>query len=66
MLATFTNIRVRRKLDGELDGKSGKKFGFFQQDAENFAQVARSTGMVERVPGGLAAPSAGLPGRSGG
>jgi dGTPase len=51
VLATFTKYPRPSQLDSELDGKSGKKFGFFQQDAENFAQVARSTGMVERVPG---------------
>ena len=51
VLATFTKYPRPSQLASELDGKSGKKFGFFQQDAENFAQVARSTGMVERVPG---------------
>jgi dGTPase len=50
VLATFTKYPRPSHLDSELDGKSGKKFGFFQQDADN-AQVARSTGMVERCRG---------------
>jgi dGTPase len=51
VLATFTKYPRPSLLDTELDGKSGKKFGFFQQDADNFRQVARSTGLVERIPG---------------
>jgi dGTPase len=51
VLATFTKYPRPSHLDRQLDGKSSKKFGFFQQDAENFAQVARSTGLVERIPG---------------
>jgi dGTPase len=51
VLATFTKYPRPSQLDAELDGKSGKKFGFFQQDAEAFQQVARSTGLVERIPG---------------
>ncbi len=51
VLATFTKYPRPSAVDGELPGKSGKKFGFFQQDAANFAQVARSTGLVERIPG---------------
>jgi len=51
VLATFTKYPRPSQLDTELDGKSGKKFGFFQQDAEAFQQVARSTGLVERIPG---------------
>ncbi|WP_374276610.1 dGTP triphosphohydrolase [Azonexus sp.] len=51
VLATFTKYPRPSAVDGELPGKSGKKFGFFQQDATNFAQVARSTGLVERIPG---------------
>jgi dGTPase len=47
----FYQISRPSQLDAELDGKSGKKFGFFQQDAEAFQQVARSTGLVERIPG---------------
>ncbi len=51
VLATFTKYPRPSCLENELDGKSGKKFGFFQQDADAFAQVARSTGLVERIPG---------------
>jgi dGTPase len=51
VLATFTKYPRPSALEVELDGKSGKKFGFFQQDAEAFQRVAKSTGLVERVPG---------------
>ncbi len=51
VLATFTKYPRPSAVDSELDGKSGKKFGFFQQDADNFARVAASTGLVERIPG---------------
>ena len=51
VLATFTKYPRPSQLAAELDGKSGKKFGFFQQDAEAFGHVARSTGLVERIPG---------------
>ena len=50
VLATFTKYPRPSHVAGELDGKSGKKFGFFQQDADNFARVAASTGLVERIP----------------
>ncbi|UCV24926.1 deoxyguanosinetriphosphate triphosphohydrolase [Ferribacterium limneticum] len=50
VLATFTKYPRPSHLDTDLDGKSGKKFGFFQQDADNFQQVARSTGLIERIP----------------
>ncbi|MGB4063157.1 MAG: deoxyguanosinetriphosphate triphosphohydrolase [Azonexus sp.] len=49
VLATFTKYPRPSHLDTDLDGKSGKKFGFFQQDADNFQQVARSTGLIERI-----------------
>src|SRR5574343_16233 len=51
VLATFTKYPRPSAVDGELPGRSGKKFGFFQQDAAAFAAVARSTGLVERIPG---------------
>ncbi len=51
VLATFTKYPRPSAVDSDLPGKSGKKFGFFQQDAENFARVAKATGMVERLPG---------------
>ncbi len=50
VLATFTKYPRPSYLPETLEGKSSKKFGFFQQDAENFAQVARSTGLIERIP----------------
>lgn len=51
VLAAFTKYPRPSQVDVELDGKSGKKFGFFQHDAETFRRVARSTGLVERIPG---------------
>lgn len=51
VLATFTKYPRPSHLDTELDGKSGKKFGFFQQDVDAFQQVAGATGLVERIPG---------------
>ena len=51
VLATFTKYPRPSALDEELDGKSGKKFGFFQHDAAAFRAVAQSTGLVERLPG---------------
>lgn len=51
VLATFTKYPRPSWLAEPLEGRSGKKFGFFQQDADNFARVAQSTGLVERIPG---------------
>ena len=51
VLATFTKYPRPSALAEELDGKSGKKFGFFQHDAAAFRAVAKSTGLVERLPG---------------
>ncbi|HZX32981.1 MAG TPA: dNTP triphosphohydrolase [Rhodocyclaceae bacterium] len=51
VLASFTKYPRPSHLDIDLDGKSGKKFGYFQQDAESFRRVAVATGLVERVPG---------------
>lgn len=51
VLAAFTKYPRPSQLDVELEGKSGNKFGFFQQDADNFARVAATTGLVERIPG---------------
>ena len=50
VLATFTKYPRPSALPVDLPGKSGKKFGFFQQDADRFRQVARSTGLLERIP----------------
>lgn len=51
VLAAFTKYPRPSQVAAELDGKSGRKFGFFQQDAANFARVAAATGLVERIPG---------------
>jgi dGTPase len=51
VLATFTKYPRPSLLNQELDGKSGKKLGFFQHDAASFHAVATSTGLVERLPG---------------
>ncbi|MGE5491114.1 MAG: dGTP triphosphohydrolase [Actinomycetota bacterium] len=51
VLASFTKYPRPSHLDIELDGKSGKKFGYFQQDTDSFRRVAAATGLVERVPG---------------
>lgn len=52
VLATFTKYPRPSDIGtDELDGKSAKKFGFFQQDAAAFQQVARSTGLIERIRG---------------
>ena len=51
VLATFTKYPRPSAVNAELPGKSGKKFGFFQQDADNFARVAQATGLIERLPG---------------
>ncbi|MGL5633286.1 MAG: dGTP triphosphohydrolase, partial [Azovibrio sp.] len=52
VLATFTKY-PRASWIGKtpLEGNSGKKFGYFQEDEEAFQQVAKATGLVERVPG---------------
>ncbi|MBS1189037.1 MAG: deoxyguanosinetriphosphate triphosphohydrolase [Rhodocyclaceae bacterium] len=51
VLAAFTKYPRPSHLDTDLDGKSGAKFGYFQQDAEAFRRVAAATGLVERIPG---------------
>ena len=51
VLAAFTKYPRPSSVETELDGKSGRKFGFFQHDAASFSHVARSTGLVERIPG---------------
>lgn len=51
VLATFTKYPRPSHLAATLEGKSGKKFGYFQQDAESFRRVAETTGLVERIPG---------------
>src|SRR5574343_213186 len=51
VLATFTKYPRPSAVNAELPGKRGKKCGFFQQDADNFARVAQATGLIERLPG---------------
>ncbi|MBK8891389.1 MAG: dNTP triphosphohydrolase [Dechloromonas sp.] len=51
VLAAFTKYPRPSSVATELDGKSGRKFGCFQQDAAAFSHVARSTGLVERISG---------------
>ncbi|MCX8146567.1 MAG: dNTP triphosphohydrolase [Azovibrio sp.] len=51
VLATFTKYPRASWVTQTLAGNSGKKFGFFQDDAPAFLQVARATGLVERLPG---------------
>jgi dGTPase len=51
VLATFSKYPRPSSVDRELTGRSGKKFGYFQHDAESFRQVATATGMSERIAG---------------
>jgi len=51
VLATFTKYPRPSVVSEDLDGKSGKKFGYFQHDADAFRRVAQATGLVERIPG---------------
>lgn len=51
VLATFTKYPRSSWLESPLSGNSGKKFGYFQEDAGAFQRVARATGLLERVPG---------------
>ena len=51
VLATFTKYPRASRVAQELSGNSGKKFGFFQEDASAFQRVARATGLLERLPG---------------
>jgi dGTPase len=51
VLATFTKYPRASRVCAPLSGNSGKKFGFFQEDAPAFAWVANTTGLHERLPG---------------
>ena len=51
VLATITKYPRPSSLPQALEGRSGKKFGYFQHDAAAFQQVAETTGLVERVAG---------------
>ncbi|GHT94921.1 dGTPase [Betaproteobacteria bacterium] len=50
VLATFTKYPRASSLETPLSGASGKKFGFFQDDAAAFARVAHATGLDARAP----------------
>jgi dGTPase len=52
VLATFAKYPRASWLaaPAPLSGVSGKKFGFFQDDAAAFARVAAATGLIERSP----------------
>ncbi|MDR3055091.1 MAG: deoxyguanosinetriphosphate triphosphohydrolase [Zoogloeaceae bacterium] len=50
VLATFTKYPRASWLEAPLSGVSGKKFGFFQDDAAAFTRVAAATGLGERAP----------------
>lgn len=50
-LAAFTKYPAESKLDNPPDGVVAKKFNFFQDDKELFAEVADTTGM-KRYPSG--------------
>lgn len=50
VLATFTKYPRPSWVEQPMSGNSGKKFGFFQEDTASFQRVARSTGLVERLP----------------
>ena len=51
VLATFTKYPRGSALPQPLTGRSAKKFGYFQQDALSFQQVAEATGLGVRIPG---------------
>ncbi|MDR2165499.1 MAG: dNTP triphosphohydrolase [Zoogloeaceae bacterium] len=51
VLAAFTKYPRASWLEAPLSGNGGKKFGFFQDDAPAFRQVATATGLPERMPG---------------
>jgi dGTPase len=51
VLATFTKYPRASWLEQPLSGNSGKKFGYFQEDAPAFCRVAQATKLPERLPG---------------
>jgi dGTPase len=51
VLATFTKYPCPSALSEPLNGRSAKKFGYFQQDAEAFSRVAATTGLIPRIEG---------------
>ncbi|MDR3352297.1 MAG: deoxyguanosinetriphosphate triphosphohydrolase [Zoogloeaceae bacterium] len=50
VLATFTKYPRASRISAPLSGNSGKKFGFFQEDAPAFTWVAKTTGLRARLP----------------
>lgn len=51
VLATFAKYPRRSHLDVPLDGKSARKFGYFQAESALFAEVAETVGLVPRAEG---------------
>ena len=51
VLATFAKYPRRSHLDGPLDGKSARKFGYFQAESALFAEVADTVGLLPRAEG---------------
>jgi dGTPase len=55
MLATFAKYpRESKAGESQRQGASGRKFGFFQSEAEWFAEVAEETGLLEKPGAGRA------------
>ena len=51
VLATFAKYPRRSHLDQPLSGKSARKYGYFAAEADLFAQVADTVGLIPRAPG---------------
>lgn len=51
VLATFAKYPRRSHLAQPLPGKSARKFGYFAAEADLFAQVAETVGLIPRAPG---------------
>jgi dGTPase len=51
VLATFAKYPRRSHLGERLEGKSARKFGYFQAEAGLFAEVAETVGLIPRAEG---------------
>lgn len=51
VLATFAKYPRSSHLESPLSGKSARKFGYFAAEAELFAEVAQSVGLIPRASG---------------
>jgi dGTPase len=51
VLATFAKYPRRSHLEVPLEGKSARKFGYFQAESELFAEVADTVGLLPRTEG---------------